>query len=71
MPKKRARLIVEQEILEGERTATASEGEGEFETNENNTFSRGVQVDLEVPCKHRFSIDVLKEFCDTPLKEAK
>ena len=46
----------EQEILEAEITATASEGEGKFdETDQDNYFSRATQVDIEVPCTQVFN----------------
>ena len=55
LPAKRSKLQEEQEILEAEITATALEGEGKFdETNRDNFFSRATQVDIEVPCTHRF-----------------
>ena len=55
LPAKRSKLQEEQEILEAEITATALEGEGKFdETNQDNFFSRATQVDIEVPCTHRF-----------------
>ena len=47
--------------------ATASEGEGQFdETDKDNFISRGLQVDMEVPCLHSFSINMLKSLCENP-----
>ena len=61
LPSKRLKLQAEQELFEAELTATASEGEGEFdETARDDFISRGIQLDLEVPCTHRFSIDILR-----------
>ena len=72
LPSKRSKLQEEQEILEAEITATASEGEGKFdETDRDNYFSRATQVDIEVPCTHRFSINILRSLCDSPEREVK
>ena len=72
LPSKRSKLQEEQEILEAEKTATASEGEGKFdETDRDNFFSRATQVDIEVPCTHRFSINILRSLCDSPEREVK
>ena len=71
LPSKRSKLQEEQEILEAEITATASEGEGKFETDQDNYFSRATQVDIEVPCTHRFSINILMSLCDCPVREVK
>ena len=72
LPAKRSKLQEEQEILEAEITATASEGEGKFdETNRDNFFSRATQVNIEVPCTHRFSINTLRSLCDCPEREVK
>ena len=72
LPAKRAKFQAEQELLEDELTATASEGEGQFdETDKDNFISRGLQVNMEVPCLHRFSINMLKSLCENPQKEVK
>ena len=72
LPSKRSKLQEEQEILEAEITATASEGEGKFdETDRHNFFSRAAQVDIEVPCTHKFSINILRSLCDSPEREVK
>ena len=72
LPSKRSKLQEEQEILEAEITATASEGEGKFdETDRENVFSRATQVDIEVACTHRFSINILRSLCDSPEREVK
>ena len=72
LPSKRSKLQAEQEILEAEITATASEGEGKFdETDRDNFFSRATQVDIEVACTHRFSINILRSLCDSPEREVK
>ena len=34
-------------------------------------FSRATQVDIEVPCTHRFSINILRSLCDCPEREVK
>ena len=72
LPSKRSKLQAEQEILEAEITATASEGEGKFDkTDRDNFFSRATQVDIEVACTHRFSINILRSLCDSPEREVK
>ena len=35
------------------------------------SFSRVTQVDIEVPCTHRFSINILRSLCDCPEREVK
>ena len=73
LPSKWSKLQEEQEILEAEiLTATVSEGEGKFdETDRDNFFSRATQVDTEVACTHRFSINILRSLCDSPQREVK
>lgn len=71
LPAKRAKIKEHQSIMEAELTATASEGEGECDIDGDNGISRGIQTDLEIPCSHRFSVDVLKSLCESPKKEAK
>ena len=63
---------MEQELLEAELTATASEGEEQFDETDRESFvSRGIQVDLEVPCTHRFSIHILRSLCNSTQREVK
>jgi len=41
---------------------TASEGEGGYdETGRENFVSHSIQSNIEIPCKHRFSVSVLKD----------
>ena len=54
------------------RVATALEGDGNFdETDRDNFFSRATQVDIQVACTHRFSINVLRSLCDSLEREVK
>ena len=70
LPAKRLKLQMEQELLEAELTATASQGEEQFDETDRESFvSRGIQVDLEVPCTHRFSIPILTSLCNSTQKE--
>ena len=72
LPAKRLKLQMEQELFEAELTATASEGEEQFDETDRESFvSRGIQVDLEVPCTHRFSIHILRSLCNSTQKEVK
>ena len=71
LPAKMAQLEEERKILEAEETETASEGEGFFEKVDEQRINRGNQVNLEVECSHRMSVNVLKSKCTTPKKETK
>lgn len=65
-PEKKRKLELEIEIAAAEETETASEGEGFFEeTDCKEKVSRGVQVDVEVPCCHRFSVGTLRSKAST------
>ena len=46
-------------VFDANLAETASEGEGEFDlTNKKDFFSRATQVNVEMPCEHRFSVNV-------------
>lgn len=72
LPAKRSKLQEEQEIIEAEITATASEGEGKFdETNRDNFFSRATQVDIGSMHTQVFNKYILRSLCDCPEREVK
>ena len=57
-------------ILESELTDTASEGERKFDLTDKDDFaSRATQVNVEIPCDHRFSVRVLLDLPDTQARE--
>ena len=57
-------------ILESELNDTASEGEGKFDlTGKEDFVSRATQVNVEIPCDHRFSVRVLLDLADTQARE--
>ena len=60
LPAKRAKLDEERKNLEEEETETASEGEGFFETVDEQRVNRGIQAKLEVECPHTMSLRILK-----------
>lgn len=70
LPVKKKQLEELNTILESELTETASEGEGEFDlTDKEDFFSRATQVNVEMPCHHRFSVRVLLDLADTEARE--
>ena len=57
-------------ILESELNDAASEGEGKFDLTDKEDFvSRATQVNVEMPCNHRFSVRVLLDLADTQARE--
>ena len=62
LPEKKKQIEELNAILESELTDTASEGEGKF-------VSRATQVNVEIPCDHRFSVRVLLDLGDTKARE--
>ena len=57
-------------ILVSELTDTASEGEGKFDLTDKEDFaSRATQVNVEIPCDHRFSVRVLLDLPDTQARK--
>ncbi|KXJ29340.1 uncharacterized protein LOC110249334 [Exaiptasia diaphana] len=68
--KKKRRLEEERELALAEQTETASEGEETLEVeSKKNRVSRGIQVDRDTPCLHRFSLETLLEMADTTKKK--
>ncbi len=57
--------------MEAEETETASEGEGYFEKVDEQRVNRGNQVNLEVECSQRMSVNLLNAKCTTPKQEIK
>lgn len=57
------------QISEEEKTETASEKEEETECGSG--ISKQVQVNIGLPCSHRFGMEVLKQMCGSGVKEAK
>ena len=72
LPVKRKKIEELNALMEAELTETASEGEGLYETNDNpSLLSRSTQTSIELPCDHKFSLNVLKELANTKEKEMK
>ena len=70
LPKKKKEIEELNAILESELTDTASEGKGKFDlTDEEDFVSRATQVNVEIPCDHRFSERVLLDLADTQARE--
>lgn len=68
---KRAKLEEDLKLQEEELTATASEGEGIYEETLDSKVNRGIPVNVEVMCQHKFFMKVLMSKCTTPAKEKK
>lgn len=70
LPEKKKQIEELNAILESELTDTASEGEGKFDLTDKEDFvSRATQVNVEMPCDHRFSVRVLLDLADTQARE--
>lgn len=70
LPEKKKQIEELNAILESELTDTASEGEGKFDLTDKEDFvSRATQVNVEIPCDHRFSVRVLLDLADTKARE--
>ena len=70
LPEKKKQIEELNAILESELTDTASEGEGKFDLTDKEDFvSRATQVNVEIPCDHRFSVRVLLDLADTQARE--
>ena len=70
LPEKKKQIEELNAILESELTDTASEGDGKFDlTDKEDSVSRATQVNVEIPCDHRFSVRVLLDLGDTEARE--
>ena len=70
LPEKKKQIEELNAILESELTDTASEGDGKFDlTDKEDSVSRATQVNVEIPCDHRFSVRVLLDLGDTKARE--
>lgn len=70
LPEKKKQIEELNAILESELTDTASEGEGKFDLTDKEDFvSRATQVNVEMPCDHRFSVRVLLDLADTQARK--
>ncbi|PFX15560.1 hypothetical protein AWC38_SpisGene20212 [Stylophora pistillata] len=70
LPEKKKQIEELNAILESELTDTASQGEGKFVLTDKEDFvSRATQVNVEMPCDHRFSLRVLLDLADTQARE--
>lgn len=70
LPEKKKQIEELNAILESELTDTASGGEGKFDlTYEEDFVSKATQVNVEIPCDHRFSLRVLFDLADTQARE--
>ena len=69
LPEKKKQIEERNAILESELTDTASEGEGKFDLTDKDFVSRVTQVNVEIPCDHRFSVRVLFDLADTQARE--
>ena len=70
LPEKKKEIEELNAILESELTDTASEGEGKYDLTDKEDFvSRATQVNVEIPCDHRFSVRVLLDLANTQARE--